>query len=157
MPRLDSDGLPIVFSFPATSESVIRRHFETGTLSRYIFFIVARPLQDTASFFVLCGFGSDNKFDNYQVATRWDYMHNEAATRNIRIRAISTDGDPRCLTAMKTIMFDPCQNPLAWHFWFRADLTRESVCVQDPTHVCTKLRNLLLRKHVLCIGFFLCP
>lgn len=154
VPRLDHDGLPIVYAFPATTEDAIRHHMETGTLSRYIYFIVARPVEDTASFFVLCGFGSDNKFNQEQVGARWKHMHNEAAGRGIKIRVISTDGDPRCLAIMKAIMFDPCQNPLAWHFWFRADITRETVYVQDPTHVATKLRNLLLRKNILCIGNF---
>ncbi|XP_052128299.1 uncharacterized protein LOC113215578 [Frankliniella occidentalis] len=151
---LSVTGLPAVAQFPADSEVVMRRHFEDAPLAKNVYCILAQPLVDKASSFILCCFGSDNKFTAVQVASRWHLEEKEAAKFNIVVKMRATDGDSRCLSAMQARLFKAVTNPLQWHFWFRADINEKNVCIQDPTHVATKLRNLLLRKHILPMGNF---
>ncbi|KAK3929653.1 1-phosphatidylinositol 4,5-bisphosphate phosphodiesterase delta-1, partial [Frankliniella fusca] len=149
---LDNRGLPEILAFPATTEAAIRSYFDTKERSEYVYCILAKPLMESASAFVLCCYGTNNKFKADQTKARWQYQLECAAAHNIMIRVFSSDGDSRCLSAMRERMFQACGNPLAWHFWFRAELDLTVVCVQDPTHVATKLRNLLLRNKILCVG-----
>ncbi|KAK3925224.1 Hypoxia up-regulated protein 1 [Frankliniella fusca] len=152
VPNLDNRGLPEILKFPATSEDVMRGYFESKETSQYVYCILARPLKDFASSFVVSCFGTNNKFKADHVKARWPYELQAAAAHNIQIKVFSSDGDTRCLSTMRELMFQACGNPLSWHFWFRATLDLKVVCVQDPTHVATKLRNLLLRSKILCVG-----
>ncbi|KAK3917225.1 Protein FAM218A [Frankliniella fusca] len=152
VPDLDNRGLPEILKFPATSEDVMRGYFESKETSQYVYCILARPLKDFASSFVVSCFGTNNKFKADHVKARWPYELQAAAAHNIQIKVFSSDGDTRCLSTMRELMFQACGNPLSWHFWFRATLDLKVVCVQDPTHVATKLRNLLLRSKILCVG-----
>jgi len=67
---LDSNGRPIVGSYPATSASLIAEYFKQKSTSRYAYCIMATPLKDGAPSFCLVFFGTDNKFTAADVKSR---------------------------------------------------------------------------------------
>lgn len=101
----------------------------------------------------MCIFGTDNKFDASDAMRRWDLVVTELQNINIQILGISSDGDSRLLESMKTCSqlgittiskksFKNCS-------WDSVD--ERFICVQDPTHIGTKLRNRLLKPSILLI------
>jgi len=70
---LDSNGLPIVGSFPATTASKIADYFEKYDTSRYAYCIMAVPLKEGAPPFCLCLFGTNNKFKASDVKSRLEW------------------------------------------------------------------------------------
>lgn len=46
-------------------------------------------------------FGSNNKFTSDDVLKRWKYIEKQAECYNIEIEGFASDGDTRCLKAMK--------------------------------------------------------
>lgn len=66
----------------------------------------------------------------------------------IKVLGKSSDGDPRLLRAMKqTTNF--IFNPLSKEDYLLLDIQNPDLCTQDPTHIGTKLRNLLLKPSTL--------
>jgi len=62
---------------------------------------MAQPLIDNAPAFCLTVFASDNKFNHTDVLARWTFLKNEFEKLNIQITGFSSDGDTRCLKAMR--------------------------------------------------------
>lgn len=73
--------------------------------------IIAQPLSDAAPSFCLALFGSDNKFTTKSVLNRWEHLKAEANKFGIIIEGYATDGDSRCLKAMKIITKLPLRSP----------------------------------------------
>lgn len=69
-------GLPKVESFPATSVSVVKNYVDlyTKNKSKSVYAIVAIPLSNKASPYVLCVFGTDNKFSYLNVLERYEIL-----------------------------------------------------------------------------------
>ncbi|KAK4876655.1 hypothetical protein RN001_009161 [Aquatica leii] len=65
----------------------------------YVF--MGQALQDRAPSFCICVYGSDNKFNAGNVLNRWQYLKKQASLHDIEIVGFSSDGDTRCLKAMK--------------------------------------------------------
>ena len=158
VPKL-TDGIPEVASFPATSEAVMRKYFEQETIGSSIMVVMARPMMDSAPSFCLCAYATDNKFTAVSVDQLWRYIESELLKLNIRVLTEASDGDWKCLAAMTNSTFKASNNPLSYHFWFRSklniDIGIDRICIQDMVHIATKLRNLLLRDNLLCIGDYL--
>lgn len=120
---------------------------------------MAQPLKENIPPFCLSIFGTDNKFLASDVLKRWSYIKEELEKLNIKILGISSDGDSRLLKSMKISsqlgvktstndIFKDC-------IWFSTDAT-EFICVQDSTHIGTKLRNRILKPSIILpIGTFL--
>lgn len=119
--------------------------------------IMAQPIQIGAPSFCLSVFGTDNKFTGDNVITRWDLIQQKLSEVGIKIVGISSDGDSRLLKAMRHKNKLPCINnyklPAEWSEFFFADFDSEISCIQDPTHIGTKLRNRILNtKKLLILG-----
>lgn len=67
---LDSNGLPKVSNFPATSAAKIADYFSNCPTSNNAYCILAVPLREGAPVFCLCMFGTDNKFNSVEVHKR---------------------------------------------------------------------------------------
>lgn len=67
---LDSNGVPIVGRYPATSASLIAEYFKQKSTSRYAYCVMAAPLKEGAPSFCLVFYGTDNKFTAAEVTSR---------------------------------------------------------------------------------------
>lgn len=83
---------------------------KNGILSHNAYVFMAQPLIENAPAFCLCIFGSDNKFLARDVTRRWKYITEEAEKIGITIEGFASDGDTRCLKAMKIISNLPRPN-----------------------------------------------
>ncbi|CAF4536306.1 unnamed protein product [Rotaria sp. Silwood2] len=113
---------------------------------------------------VLSAYGTDNKINSIDVLKRWLYIYQQFYARNVRVLGYATDGDPKYLRAMrlssnffvKTQTLDICNNkllftvkiPSTWLSWYFLGESQLFIFLQDGTHLCTKIRNRILSKHV---------
>ncbi|KAK3917588.1 Bifunctional aspartokinase/homoserine dehydrogenase 2, chloroplastic [Frankliniella fusca] len=70
VPQLDRNGLPKVSSFVADSAENIKQQLLSKSVSNYEYVLMAQPMADFAPF-LLCMFGTDNKFSTMQILQRW--------------------------------------------------------------------------------------
>lgn len=120
---------------------------------------MAQPLKENIPPFCLCIFGTDNKFLASDVLRRWDFIKEELERLNINILGMSSDGDSRLLKSMKISSKLGIKNSTNTVFkdcvWYSAD-AQDFTCVQDSTHIGTKLRNRILKPSIILpIGKFL--
>ena len=149
VPALDSDGLPLVGSFPATSGQEILHHFKFGAVSRIAYVIMVRPLAVISAPICLALFGTDNKFDYRQVLQRWKWMSKEAEKEGIEVVGYASDGAPQLLKAMymRTFIRQPTGRKWPWHC---APLDKSlPFYIQDPIHLLVKLKSKLLKPSII--------
>lgn len=72
-----------------------------GILSHNAYVFMAQPLVDNTPAFCLTIFGSDNRFLSDDVLKRWAFIEELAKCEGIIIEGFASDGDTRCLKAMK--------------------------------------------------------
>lgn len=137
---LDSNGLPIVGTFPAASAKVINQYFQENSPASNVYCIIVQPLASNSPTFCLALFGTNNKFTANDVKARWKWMVTESAKHGIEIVCNSTDGDTRCLSAMCSLVFTK-QNS---NDWFFSRSLSQVVQIQDSIHIGTKLKSRLL-------------
>ncbi|KAK3928931.1 putative UDP-N-acetylglucosamine--peptide N-acetylglucosaminyltransferase SEC [Frankliniella fusca] len=142
VPSLDTNGLPVIQSFPATSASVIKSYFENCTVSSNAYAIMAQPLAQNAPTFCLALWGTDNRFKSTDVLARWRWMVQAASEEGITVAGVSSDGDSKLLSAMYNCTF---RNALHNWPWFYAELKPTFVTVQDTIHLLIKLRQKLIK------------
>lgn len=73
VPRLTKGtGLPEVNGFPATSISVVKQYVDTNSnnKSKSVYAIVAIPLSGNAPPYVLCVYGTNNRFSHVDILER---------------------------------------------------------------------------------------
>lgn len=99
---------------------------------------MAQPLDERFPPFVLQLFSSNGSFTSKNVTNRWKHTETELAKYGIKIAGISSDGDPRLLSAM-------CHHLL---FNSESDIN----VVQDSIHIATKFRNRILNVNDLPMG-----
>lgn len=152
LPLNKNNGLPVPFSFPARNAPEIMQHFsENNTTSALVNVIMARPMSTKPPpAFCLLIYGTDNKYTADDVCNRWRYIVQKLKELGITVLCISSDSDPRYNTAMKTMsMLGNPSKMFPQLDWFCCgDVNFDSfqtVYVQDPTHLGTKMRNLLLK------------
>ena len=105
-PPLQTDGFPRVSAFNINSFSELEYALQNGKTSSLINIHVIQPITPPnkhASPFILSAYGTDNKFDSYDLIKRWLKIFDEAKQRGIRIVGFSTDCDPRYLRTMRLI------------------------------------------------------
>ena len=54
--------------------------------------------------FLLAAYGTNNKYNSYDIVSRWSKIFDDLMTANVRILGFSTDGDPKQLRAMRNSM-----------------------------------------------------
>ncbi|KAK3909541.1 Protein translocase subunit 2 [Frankliniella fusca] len=140
---LNSHGIPIVGSYPATCAKEMGRYFKECETSNNAYVIMAQPISSDAPPFCLAIFGTNSKFGACHVVKRWSWMTSEAEKRGIRIAGYASDGDSKLLSAMrfKTVVPSP-KSP--WK-WFHSDLVSPQVYFQDFVHLLVKLKTRLLK------------
>lgn len=70
LPIDDNSGFPKPFTFMATSEETIK-NLMTMPTSSLIYIIVAQPLIENSTPFIVQMFGTNSKFNKYDVLNRW--------------------------------------------------------------------------------------
>ena len=160
---LDKQGMPIPFSFPATSYRVIEKYFQDEKVSSSLYTIIAQPLQNDAPCFCLFLYGTDNKFTAEHVLGRWDYTVRESKKYGITVAGISSDGDSRLLKAMRIKsqlgILCPDFERIGQGFQLlemHADALPPFLTTQDTVHIGAKLKSRLLKPSiVLPVGNFI--
>ena len=110
--------------------------------------------------FLLAAYGIGNTFTSIDVLNRWKWMFENCRHSGVRIVAFVTDCDPRYLHAMRLALgffvetgnssiYAPdhaleIELPQEWSVWFFMRTRQLFYCMQDPIHLCTKLRNRML-------------
>lgn len=132
---LGSNGCPVTLSYEAKTEDAIKEHMKKQK-SSIAYVVMAQPLNQNLPPFVLQLFGSGNSFTTENVLNRWQHTQNELLNHGIKIAGISSDGDPRLLSAMSYMLSKQVANSALLIAF-----------IQDLIHLATKLRNRLLKLH----------
>lgn len=103
LPLNEKSRFPLSDTYFVNSVQDIQNAFQKNELSNYAYVFMAQPLVDKAPAFCLSLFGSINKFTSEDVLIRWKYVEEEARKEGIIIEGFSSDGDTRCLKAMKIL------------------------------------------------------
>lgn len=150
---LDINGMPKAASFPATSASKIESYFhdmrtKKGKQPAHLLNVVmAQSLVKEVAPFCLLAYCTDGKYTAQHVRNRWKYITEECSKWNIRVNAWSADGDPRHNCVMKNSIQLGEIVP-GYPEWFNARMGEELGVFpfQDPCHIGTKFRNILLKR-----------
>ena len=165
-------GIPISRHFRTNSFEQLKNWFESKDKSNNLNIHMLQPLTspDTSvSPFLLAAYGIGNSFTAIDVLNRWKWMFEKSQQAGVRIVAFATDCDPRYLLAMRLALgffveinsgsiYDPdyvleIALPRNWSTWFFMRTRQVFFCMQDPIHLCTKLRNRVLSQTAsLAIG-----
>lgn len=70
LPLHKESGIPIPFTFMASSEDAIKQNIESP-LSTLVYVILAQPIKENTPPFLLQMYGTDNKFTAESVVRRW--------------------------------------------------------------------------------------
>ncbi|KAE8738051.1 hypothetical protein FOCC_FOCC016472 [Frankliniella occidentalis] len=144
---LKENGTPIPRSFPATSAAMIANHFKNGKVASTGYAIIAQPLQAGASAFCLSLFGTDNCFNSEHVYKRWAFMHEELFKIGITVECYASDGDPKLLGAMHSL--------ITLEGLIFASACPNYIAIQDAIHTANKFRTKLNPSRLLPIGNFI--
>ncbi|KAE8738373.1 hypothetical protein FOCC_FOCC016152, partial [Frankliniella occidentalis] len=133
---LFENGIPITGSFPATSAAAICTHLKHGKVASTGYAIMAQPLRQGSPAFCLALFGTDNRFCAEQVYKRWTFVKQELAKLDITVESFSSDGDPKLLCAVQSLLFNPLGTTFKaeWKNWYFANSVPEFTVVQDAIH-----------------------
>jgi len=123
------------------------QYFIGNDTSNYAYVIVAQPFRPKAPSFVLCMYGTNNKFTAHQVEKRWTWIEKEALKFGLVIEGHSSDGDSRLLKCMiyRTVTSHPDKK---WNF-FQSNKVQSQLCMQDHIHTATKLKSRLCKPSVI--------
>ena len=167
-----SSGIPVARYFRTDSFGQLKEWFESEDRASYVNVHMLQPLTSSSSCvspFLLAAYGTSNTFIAIDIFNRWKWMFENSRQANVRIVAFATDCDPRYLHAMRfalgffaetdtSSLYDPndvlqIELPRDWSRWFFMRTRQLFFCMQDPVHLCTKLRNRMLsRTASLSIG-----
>ncbi|KAK4886982.1 hypothetical protein RN001_003253 [Aquatica leii] len=115
---------------------------------------MGQALQDRAPSFCICVYGSDNKFSAEDVLNRWQYLKKQASLHDIEIVGFSSDGNTRCLKAMKEasnfpVYVDTINNDCPYKPYFQIALSPEKcIFIQDTVHIRTTLKTRFFKSNV---------
>lgn len=107
LPLSKEHGFPKTDQYQVNSVEDIRNAFSNSPQSVNAYVFMAQPLVDKAPAFCVSIFGSDNKFNSEDVFTRWKHLQEKAAECDIEIDGFASDGDWRCLKAMRMLVHFP--------------------------------------------------
>lgn len=144
---LDTNGMPKPLSFPARNILEIQNHFKNASnvISSNAYVQMVQPIVPNSSPFCLMIYSTDNRFTALNIYKRWRFQAAKLNENGIKIDNISTDGDPRCLMAMKVLSrIGQPNRPYLDCDWYSCGGYFETTFIQDTVHIITKLRNRLL-------------
>lgn len=140
---MNPSGMPIPFWFLAENVSKMQHSLLNFPKSNDVYTVMSRPLNVNAPSFCLSLFGTDNKFKTSQVLKRWAVTESLCENKEVTILGWSSDGDTRCLRAMRIrsgLAYKPLNVPVKWEEWFNATYKPKLNCVQDTHHICNKMK-----------------
>jgi hypothetical protein len=118
-----------------------------------MYIILAKPVAPGSKSFLLCFFGTSNKFRSSEVLQRWECMEKRLSDAGIETLGYSSDGNSRLLKSMRMLSELPLKNlensttPTSWKPWFSSRFNpSRPICIQDTVHLVGKLRTRLLKK-----------
>lgn len=76
-------------------------NFKTNAAKSIYVYTVSHPFVIGVPSFVLAFFGTANRFNTDEVIMRWNILHRTAKRLGFRIVCHSSDGDSRCMAAMR--------------------------------------------------------
>lgn len=76
---LDKNGMPVSFSFTPNSVDQINDQMKRYERSTLVYLILAQPMKENASPFILLVYGTNNKFKSYDVLQRWQHIRDQLA------------------------------------------------------------------------------
>jgi len=152
----DDQGMPIAFSFTASSAKSIQDHFNNNTAASSLYVIMAQPLQNDAPCYCLCFFGTDNKFRTEHVMNRWNYIIAKLKSYGITVVGVSSDGDSRLMRAMRintnlgiqTANFQTISDSFKIPE-FHANVCPKFIYTQDTVYIGGKLKSRLLKPSIV--------
>ena len=175
---LDNHGFPVINSYSTNSLTQLEEWCLEVNKAKQINIHVVQPISSSLhhpSSYLLGAYGTDNQFTSKDVLCRWRSIFEQSKAQGIRILGFSTDCDGRYLKVMRLStgffakhLFQHHPDlfridvPPTWP-WFLMNNQQLFVCMQDPIHLCTKLRNrllstatqLLLGNQLICIDTLL--
>lgn len=95
-------GLPLTDSFKVNLPSDMVNYLKSSKQARFVQLIMAEPLADGASPFVLGYFPTNTEYTAQESSWRWQFIQDQMLLRGIKI-IISTDGAPMMLSAQKSL------------------------------------------------------
>lgn len=95
IPSCKESGFPSTGLYKVTSFKEMERAFREENVANNAYVYMAQPLVTNAPAFCLTVFGSDNRFTNNHVESRWNYLEKELKLQDIEIEGFSSDGDSR--------------------------------------------------------------
>lgn len=143
---MDHSGMPISFSFLAENVQKMQQSLLNFPKAENVYTVMSRSLNVNSPPFCLSLFGTDCKFKTSQVLKRWTATEGLCKDEEISIFGWSSDGDTRCLRAMRIrsgLAFNPSNVPVEWREWFNASYMPKLNCVQDTHHICNKMKSRL--------------
>lgn len=148
LPTDYTTGLPIPFAFKARTAREMLRHFSTET-ARHVITVMAKPIENVPAFCLLI-YGSSGKYTADVVANRWNTITERLKSVGINVLTIASDSDTRYNSAMRVnsmlgVKPEYLSEALKNVNWFRSGNVSPPFYIQDPYHIGTKLRNLLLK------------
>lgn len=116
----------------------------------------SQPLSENVPAFCLMIFASDSKFTAKEVEKRWSCIVKELNSVDIHVLSIGTASDPRYNSVMRTTLalgdqHKVPESELRFPRWFTARVIENlsdgsQIPVQDPIHLCLRLRNHYINK-----------
>ncbi|CAF2756191.1 unnamed protein product [Rotaria sp. Silwood2] len=156
-------GIPVPRYFQTDSYEQLKTWFENNDRSSLLNVHMLQLLttsESSSSPFLLGAYGITSKFDAIDVLRRWLWIFERSQLSNIRVIAFASDCDAKYLRAMRLItgFFAKLPNilvsersdalevklPKEWSSWFFMRTRQLFFCMQDPVHLCTKVRNRML-------------
>ena len=162
------NAVPTEISFRLNSFDSFKNAIETTPHSNLVNVHLVQPTSTSNPYApaatVLSVYGTDNKINSIDALKRWLYIYQQFYARNVRVLGYATGGDSKYLCAMrlasnffvKTQTLDICNDnllftvmiPSTWSHWYFLEQSQLFVFFQDGTHLCTKIRNRMLFRHV---------
>lgn len=73
----DKNGMPMTFNFVPNSVSDINDQMTKNARSTLVYIVLAQPMKDNVSPFILQIYGEDNKFKSNDVLQRWNHTRDQ--------------------------------------------------------------------------------
>ena len=146
IPNLD------MFRFQTFEE--IKDAFIKSSKAKYAHCIVAKPIEVLCPSFILCVIGTDSKYDNNDISSRWVYIAEKLKDIGITVVCNGADGASPFLKAMlkDCQLFSVSENLSSlWTFFYMPSFIGNSLPTQDHIHLLAKLRSRLLKPSNLIV------
>ena len=161
---LEKTGLPDPKGGVVNSVADVMQYFKQNPPAKVVFVIMAQPLADFSPPVRIGTFASDNRMTTADVKNRNDYIKECLNKAGIEIVANGSDGDTREMKCMlqnaglgisithyskdtdEYLFFKKCSG------LFVSFIKLSGFDFQDVPHIITKLRNKLLKNHIIALG-----